>query len=480
MSWPSKFFRPVDFQSADAAAYRRKAANRDIIFFYIYTIFVILTQSSRLLIEFNITPDAVEASILYRLGAILCMLLMAGTSITQCCRPFYHAFLAIGLSAVVILTAIGNAKAPSYFPYALTSVWIVIFLLGVFSFCWRLVILVVAMAVLLPRLALALANVPPVSPVSLIVLDALVIIMTLAVSYAAEQFWRRAFKTELKLAAAQEEQRRVHHELAAAYATLKDTQAQLVAAEKTAALARLVANVAHRINTPIGNIVAMASHIDEAISRFSDLITNGGVRRSDLTALVNVVAEGNGMVLSNGQRAAALIDMFKTLAIADRGEPPQRVDIGAFLGGIRPALEALLAPAVTLVIDAPPRVEVMAQWHILETVVEELALNAATHAFAGGRAGTLTIQARTTAEGDAEIQVIDDGNGIAPEHREHVFDPFYTDGSIGGGGGLGLSIVHNAVFGSLGGQITLDSHEGRGTIVTIRLPAANTERRETA
>jgi signal transduction histidine kinase len=235
-----------------------------------------------------------------------------------------------------------------------------------------------------------------------------------------------------------------------------------------------VANVAHRINTPIGNVMAVASHMDESLRRLSAMIVKGDIRRSDLTTFVEETAEGNGIVLANAQRTADLIDMFKCL-VADAGERPGRMDVGTFLGAARPSLEAMMTPGVALVVDATPGLEIMAQPQAMEMVTRELVRNAVTHAFHAGRTGTVTIRARGATGDGVELQVIDDGQGIPGEHLEHVFDPFYTDGNIGGGRGLGLSIVHNAVVGPLGGAIAIESREGQGTAVTIRLPAAKTD-----
>jgi two-component system sensor histidine kinase KdpD len=85
------------------------------------------------------------------------------------------------------------------------------------------------------------------------------------------------------------------------------------------------------------------------------------------------------------------------------------------------------------------------------------------------------VEARALEGGGVELRVADDGRGIPDRHLDHVFDPFYTDGKVGGGSGygLGLSIVHNAVIGPLGGTIGLDSREGDGTTVTIVLPTGS-------
>ena len=472
MPWISTFLKPVRFHGADAAAYRERAKKRDNIVLRLFTIFLFLAMSSRSFIEWNLFPSVVSASAPYRIGTLACVLALFALSFHRRSGRFFHVAVGVGIFLLSILSALINAQAPIVSPFAMTGVWMLVFLLGAFSFGTRQVILVALTGVVSPMMSLSVSSVTLAPLLSLVPLVVMSIAMALTMSYALEQHWRRAFQRDLDLAAS-------HRKLAEAYATLKETQAQLVKVEKTAALGRLVANVAHRINTPIGNVVAVASHLDESLRRFSDTIMKGGIRRSELMTFVGVIAEGNGIVLANAQQTAGLIDLFKRL-VGDAGERPGRVDVVKLLTGIRPSLEAMMTPGVALAVDASPGLAIMAQWHVMEAVAGELVRNAVTHAFSDGRTGTVTIRARAASDGGVELQVIDDGRGIPCEHLEHVFDPFYTDGNIGGGQhGLGLSIVHNAVFGPLGGRIDIDSREGQGTIVTIRLPAAKNDGMET-
>jgi signal transduction histidine kinase len=70
---------------------------------------------------------------------------------------------------------------------------------------------------------------------------------------------------------------------------------------------------------------------------------------------------------------------------------------------------------------------------------------------------------------EVEIRVEDNGPGIPPEHRRHLFDPFYSSRQAGRGLGLGLSKCWRIVTGH-GGRIEVASPTARGAVLTITLP----------
>ena len=78
-----------------------------------------------------------------------------------------------------------------------------------------------------------------------------------------------------------------------------------------------------------------------------------------------------------------------------------------------------------------------------------------------------------TEDGKAVVSVADTGIGIAPEHRERIFERFYrvdkSHSKASGGTGLGLSIVKHAVQ-YHHGTVELQSEEGKGTTIRILLP----------
>ena len=68
------------------------------------------------------------------------------------------------------------------------------------------------------------------------------------------------------------------------------------------------------------------------------------------------------------------------------------------------------------------------------------------------------------------MSLADNGQGIAPELLPRIFDPFVTTRMGRGGTGLGLHIVHNLVFNTLGGSVSVKSQVGEGTEFQLELP----------
>lgn len=86
--------------------------------------------------------------------------------------------------------------------------------------------------------------------------------------------------------------------------------------------------------------------------------------------------------------------------------------------------------------------------------------------------GTITLTAEnveTTTGKCVQVQVQDHGNGIAPQHLDRIFDPYFSTKQEGSG--LGLAITHS-IINKHNGTITVASRLNQGTTFTIRLPAA--------
>lgn len=123
---------------------------------------------------------------------------------------------------------------------------------------------------------------------------------------------------------------------------------------------------------------------------------------------------------------------------------------------------------------APDEITVVANEGQLRQVLVNLLTNARVHTPSGTR-----IDVEVEEEGElAVLRVADHGPGISEEHRRRVFDRFYradpSRSRATGGSGLGLSIV-TSIVAAHGGELRLESEEGAGTVIEVRLPKAQIE-----
>jgi len=236
-----------------------------------------------------------------------------------------------------------------------------------------------------------------------------------------------------------------------------------------AALGRLVAGVAHEINTPIGTSLTVASAFINRTNRFEADVASGNVRRSVLTEFIASSREAASQIMINLGNAVDLIQSFKQVA-ADRNiSDRRRFDLGQVteqvIKGLRYGLRNLsvnVECAPDLVMDSYPGP--------YGQVLTNLVLNSAVHAFPDGAPGSVHIAARTSGNDHVEVLFSDDGCGMSPEVRRQVFDPFFTTRRDQGSTGLGLHIVHNIVTNRLGGRIDLETRLGAGTKIRIVMP----------
>jgi signal transduction histidine kinase len=107
----------------------------------------------------------------------------------------------------------------------------------------------------------------------------------------------------------------------------------------------------------------------------------------------------------------------------------------------------------------------------LKQIALNLLLNAIEVSPAGGKV-RLEIKSEPGVERAVVLEVHDEGPGIPRAQLENIFLPFYTTKDTGTG--LGLTLVHQMVV-EHGGEITVDSTPGRGTVFRVRFPAARAE-----
>lgn len=260
-------------------------------------------------------------------------------------------------------------------------------------------------------------------------------------------------------------------ELAASMASLTAAQDAMVRQGKLAALGGLVAGVAHEINTPLGVAVTAVSLSVEQLAELDAMVASGRLSKSGVLQLLAAMRESTSLVQANLQRAAALVQSFKMVAVDQSREEPRGALLDVLLADLVASLGPLLRPAAaTVELRVPEGVRVTVDAGALAQVVTNLVHNACVHAFAGvAPPHVITIEASC---GDAGLTLVvaDNGVGMAADVAVRAWEPFFTTRRGDGGTGLGLHIVHNVVVDRFGGRVDLHTAPGAGCRYAITLP----------
>lgn len=271
---------------------------------------------------------------------------------------------------------------------------------------------------------------------------------------------------------AEEELRTSKEQAESALLELSTAQRNLIDAERLAALGGLVAGVAHEVNNPLGISLTVASSFARRAETFeAELRSDAALRRSQLEEFVRASREAAEQLVANLNRAGELIQSFKQVAV-DRSHAERRQFLlkeatDQIIASLRPVLKKA---KIDLMLDISEGLAIDGYPGSYGQILTNLVLNAATHAFADGRSGTISISARLRGTDDIELVFTDDGAGMTPEVQRQAFDPFFTTRRNEGGTGLGLHIVYTLVTQQFGGRMVLDSKPGQGTTFRIIMP----------
>jgi signal transduction histidine kinase len=222
---------------------------------------------------------------------------------------------------------------------------------------------------------------------------------------------------------------------------------------------RLLADLAHEMRTPVATLDGYLGALEDGV--------------------VAVTPETLAMLRAQTARLARLADDVTAVSRAEEHQlelHPEPTDPAALVrAAVDAARERFVASGIELIAQADPGLPaVQVDRDRLGQVLANLLDNAQRHEAAGGR---VTVSAAVADGGRrVSIAVADTGDGIPSEHLPHVFERFYRVDRARdrrhGGSGIGLAIV-KALTEAHGGTVTAASPgPGKGTTMTITLPAA--------
>jgi signal transduction histidine kinase len=229
---------------------------------------------------------------------------------------------------------------------------------------------------------------------------------------------------------------------------LEEAQAELLQRERLSTLGKLTATVSHELRNPLGTIQSSLFSVIENLEKNEPGLVNRSVALAErnIERCVTIIEELNGYARVKKLNLAetALDDWLKEVL----SELPIPLGIHCNLN---------LSSGVKAWFDQEK----------LRQVLVNLTDNA-IHALQDGFAETSHLQVSTRVlDGKYEIEICDNGTGMSQETKERMFEPLFS--TKGFGVGLGMVIVKNIIE-QHRGEINVESKEGEGTTITLRLP----------
>ena len=293
-------------------------------------------------------------------------------------------------------------------------------------------------------------------------------------------------------------EQRVHErteDLSNALSELKESQVQLVQAEKMSSLGQLVAGISHEINTPLLYLANNALLIQERVGALQDFVRRSAeslsmspsdfadrseyqtrlieglrnlkllLRENELEASVEEIVDLNRDSIEGLDDLTEMAQSLKDFSRLDRA-PVDNFDVNA-------GLDKTLNIARNIV---KHKAEVRKFYGDVPNIecspskINQVFLNLITNAAQAIEGqGEIVISTKLKGDSHVVISISDTGCGIPEENLEKIRDPFFTTKEVGTGTGLGLSIVDEIVR-SHGGELVIDSKVGKGSTFSVVLP----------
>jgi signal transduction histidine kinase len=266
-------------------------------------------------------------------------------------------------------------------------------------------------------------------------------------------------------------------------AKLQASQAQLVQAEKMAALGHLASGIAHEIKNPLNFVCNFALINNDLAEEMTEEIESNRGRLGDLADNLEDILSGitanSTRIAKHGRQADQIVGSMMEHAQVNKGErvlvklnPFVEEYVRIAYNGAKSRLPDLNVRIVNAFDEDAGHVEMSPQevgkvlMNILKNAFE------AVYAYKGSDNFEPTVFVSTEqADGHVAIRVHDNGSGIPDDEKARIFEPFFTTKPTGrGNAGLGLSLAHDIVVQGHGGSLRVESEAGHGATFIITLP----------
>ncbi|MBD2701755.1 hypothetical protein IC229_13980 [Spirosoma sp. BT702] len=264
---------------------------------------------------------------------------------------------------------------------------------------------------------------------------------------------------------------------------LKTTQNQLIQKEKLASLGELTAGIAHEIQNPLNFVNNFAEVSVELADELHQSVADEDKPLAQ--ELAADLRQNMQLIAQNGQRASSIVR-----AMLEHSRPSSDVRQHTDLNALADEYLKLAYHGFRVKhndFTATLQTDFAADLPLVDVVVGDIGrvlLNLFNNAFYALHQRELTERSATSQEykpvivvstyqqgKQVELRVKDNGMGIPVGIQGKVFQPFFTTKPTGQGTGLGLSLSYDIITKGHGGEMWVESQEGKGTTFVVTLPA---------
>lgn len=247
---------------------------------------------------------------------------------------------------------------------------------------------------------------------------------------------------------------------------LEKAQKEIIEVEKLSSINKLIKNIAHNINTPLGVCITSATYLNSEVKSLETSYANHSIGKKDVEEFFENANGSYELLISGLKRSAELVNMFKLLT---REQNSFKKNIFNVKKEIENTINRMEAITYSISVQCDEDLEISSYSSVFDLIVSNLIKNSVVHAFSESDGGRIEIIV-TKVYDKILLIVKDDGKGIDEKDIPYIFEPFYRAESNISNMGLGLSIVYNSITHILSGSIEVHSVIGIGSEFKLEIP----------
>lgn len=254
-------------------------------------------------------------------------------------------------------------------------------------------------------------------------------------------------------------------ELSEAFEDLKQIQEELIESEKMASLSRILMNISHNLNTPIGSSITLVSYDEMIIKKMDSNLSDSQVKSN-----LDLLRDSNKMIYKELLKAKSFIDQITKLSSSEFSGVKKIISVKVYLMHLLESYhQKFQNNNIEYIIKCSDSLKVFTSTQTMDNIFKHLVNNSLKHGFEDRQTGHIEIEVTCLNE-ECQFVYRDDGIGIDEAIAKNIFDPLFTS-DMGKTNGWGLSILYNAVNFELNGKVRLNLNVEEGVEFMINFNA---------